>query len=772
MRSEMRWSLGSFAIVGSMVGCGPSPQNVSPTRPELAPDGTGQGPTAAAIEPPPAEFPVPTSNFKNPGGMWMPEQVAEQADVFKNVGFQIDAALFSKPTEAPLGAVISLGGCSASFVSDSGLIVTNHHCVIGALQYNSTKDKNLMEDGFYAKTKAEEPTAGPLARVFVTQAFTDVTAKIRDGLEKLPNDMARYKALEDRQKVLVAACEKDRPGIRCSVASYFGGASWRLIEQLEIRDVRLVYAPPAGIGNYGGEIDNWRWPRHSGDFSFYRAYVGKDGVPADFATTNVPYKPKHFLKVARSPLRPGDAVMVAGYPARTNRLTTAMEAHEAVTYDQPYILDFTAAYLKELEEVGKTDKDVALKAETLIRGLANWQTNTKGQLEGLTKGGLEQQKAVREKELQGFIDADPARKKKYGGVLAKMNKLVADSRKKKEADAISRELFRMVRLVGVAHTIVRNAEERPKPDAERDPDYQERNQARLVQSFEQLERQYSAPLDKSMLRLALARDLALPKGKQLGIGGLVAPKATGTKETAPEIASGVDALYQTTKLGEKDERIKLLKGATLDDLKKSKDPMIQLALKLRPITKEQETREKQFYGATSIVRNHFVDALKEQAGGRLAPDANRTLRVTFGTVRGYKPTASAPEYFPFTKASEVAQKHTGKDPFIAPPALLEALKAKRFGPYVSKEIGEVPVDFLSDLDITGGNSGSATLNAKGELVGLAFDGNYESMASDWLFMPEITRTIHVDARYMLWVLDAVSKADPLLVELGVKPQLD
>lgn len=702
----------------------------------------------------------------------MPEQISEQADIFRGAGFQIDPARFAQPTEFPLGAVISLGGCSGSFVSASGLVITNHHCVLGALQYSSTKDKNLLQQGYSAKTRADEPTAGPLARVFVTLAFTDVTAKVREGLERMSDDLARYQAIEDRQKELVTKCEQGRPGIRCSVASYFGGAQYRLVEQLEIRDVRLVYAPPEGVGNYGGEIDNWRWPRHSGDFAFLRAYVGKDGLPADFAADNVPYQPKHVLKLASTPLVAGDPVFVAGYPARTNRLTTAFEAKEAVSYDQPYILDFTAAFLKELEVFSKTGGDVAIRAETMVRGLANWQTNTKGQLEGLTKGGLEQKKRSQEQSLVAFINATPERKSKYGDVLDQLTRIVTNSRNKKEADAVLRELLRTVRLVGAAHTIVRNAEERAKPDASRDPDYQDRNQARLAQSFEQLERQYAEVIDKAMLRLVLQRELALPKDKRAGLLDLILPNADLIAANATkEIDKAINALYRST-LSKKDVRLALLKKPTLGELAKDKDPLIKLALTLRKITSEQETREKQTTGALSVVRNRFVDALKEQAGGRLAPDANRTLRVTFGSVRGYKPSSEAPEYFPFTRLSEVVKKHTGKDPFVAPQGLLDASKRTSFGPYASSEVaGEVPVNFLSDLDITGGNSGSATFNAKGELVGLAFDGNYESMASDWQFMPEITRTIHVDLRYILWFLDAVAQTDGLLAELGVKPQV-
>ncbi len=727
-------------------------------------------PSASASSAPVAEGPRTT--FENPGGMWLPEQLALQTQNLKDVGFTIDPAALTKPTEFPLGAVVSLGGCSASFVSSDGLIITNHHCVTGALQFNATKDKNLLTDGFAAKTRADELSAGPSQRVFVTQAMKDVSATVREGLAALPNDLARYQAIEDRSKKLVAECEKGREGIRCSVEKFFGGAEFRLIEQLEIRDVRLVFAPPEGIGNYGGEVDNWRWPRHTGDFSFLRAYVKKDGTPGDFSADNVPYKPKHVLSLAKTPLRQGDAVMVAGYPARTNRLATAAEMNAAVENDIPYIIDYCEKYLAVLETLAKKDPELAIKAETNIRGLANALTNYRGQLEGLKKG-VAAEKSAAEKSLLAWIDADPARKAKFGGSVDKTVLAFNESRKAIEADRTIRETMRLVRGFSTAYAIVRNAEERAKPDAQRDPEYQDRNQKRLENSFVQLTKQWSPELEKAVLKLVIERELAYPAEKRAGIAEALMGKGVNKKApTGAEIDKALAGLYQTTKLGDEAARLKLLSGAKEAELRTSKDPLIKLAVTLRSKVKDYEERDKRREGAMSIALPDFVTAMREQKNGLLAPDANRTLRVTFGTVRGYAPVKDAAVYTPFTLLSEVAKKHTGKDPFIAPKELLDAVSQKNFGPYVDEKLGEVPVDFLTDLDITGGNSGSATLNAQGELVGLAFDGNYESMAQAWVFLPPVTRSIHVDLRYILWVLDAVSHANGLLKELGVGPRFN
>jgi hypothetical protein len=645
--------------------------------------------------------------------------------------------------------------------------------VQGALQYNSTPEKNLIKDGFLAKGRADEKWNGPQARVYVTRAFKDVTAAVLDGLDKIKGDRERFEKIEARQKELVATCEKGRPGIRCSVAKFFEGAQFFQIEQLELRDIRLVYAPAAGIGNYGGEIDNWRWPRHTGDFSFYRAYVAPDGQPADHAAENVPYKPVHHLKLASKPLAEGDLVFVAGYPGRTYRHKTQSEVAEAVDWYYPRRLRFCQEYATLLEGMAAKDKELAIKATPLIRGLNNAMTNTRGQLEGLVKGGLAGQKAKLEADLRAFIDADPARKAKYAGVLEKMASLHDANAKLRERDASLGELLRLPKLPGAAVTLVRMAEERPKADAERKPDYQERNWKRHEQAQQALDKSYTRSMDRALLTLALERIDKLPAAdRDVLLTAVLGRKPGKAPLKAGEIEKAVNALYEKTTLEDEKVRLKLLSSATTAELRKSKDPLIALALRLRPLEKEQEERDEAYTGAMSLERPRYIAALRELAGGVLAPDANSTLRLTYGTVRGYKPSPDKPAFRPFTTLTEVVSKATGQEPFNAPPALLAAAKARKFGPYIDAKVGDVPVDFLADLHITGGNSGSATLNARGELVGLVFDGNYEAMASDWVFIPPITRSIHVDLRYILWVMDAVDGADGLLKEMGVKPAIE
>lgn len=752
----------STALSLLLPGCKDPPPPETPLDADPPPD----APLAPPVAPPAA---APAVRWENPGGMWMPEQLLAKKSELSSIGFQIPAEKLADPTQFPLGAVVWLGGCSASFVSWDGLIITNHHCVTNALQVNSTPEKNLLKDGFVAWKRGEEKSIGPAGRIFVTIAQRDVTREVRDGLEAIKDDSARYQAMEDRQKKLVTACEKDRPGIRCRVSSFFEGAEFRLVEQLEIRDVRLVYAPPAGVGNYGGEIDNWRWPRHSGDFAFYRAYVGTDGKPADHAASNIPFKPPHRLEIATEGTRPGDPVMVAGYPAATDRLKTAREVKEAVEWEFPKQIAFCEQYLAELNAVAKADKEAAIKAEPLIRGLDNWLTNTRGQVDGLVKGGLAQQKIQLEKDLQAFIDADPARKARAGDVLARMSKLLDEESKHREPDWTQWETYRLVKLLGAANTIVHMSEERQKRDENRDPALQERNWKTIEQSFEQMSKQFHPAVEKALLFRAIKRELSLPEKERFGIAAALLGRKTAEDAT---IRKAIDDAYAATRLGDAAARIELFRTATKTSLQTSKDPLVQLAVKLRPKVKAREDRDKRLAGAMSVLRPTYVEMLREKSGGNLAPDANRTLRISYGSVRGYRPSPAAPVYAPFTGISGVVAKHKGEEPFDAPEKLLEAAAKKRFGKYVDPRLGEVPVDFLADLDITGGNSGSATLDGKGRLVGLAFDGNYEAMASDWLFMPDVTRSIHTDIRYALWFMDAVDQADHLVKEMGVEPSVD
>ncbi|MCA9622166.1 MAG: S46 family peptidase, partial [Myxococcales bacterium] len=590
----------------------------------------GTPPAPPAPDPAPSA-PAPLTDFENPGGMWMPSQLADQADTLKRLGLALPPEALTDPMAHPLGAVVYLGGCSASFVSPEGLIITNHHCAQGALQLNSTPEDNILEKGFVAKTRAEERSNGPSERVFVTQKFTDVTARVRAGLEAEKDDNARHDLVEAREKAIVSECEEGRPDIRCSVVSYFGSETMTLVEQLEIRDLRLVYAPPEGVGNFGGEIDNWRWPRHAGDFTFFRAYVDKDGKPADYSPDNVPYRPRHHLQIADQPLEQGDLVFVAGYPAMTSRLRTADEVKETVEWYYPRVVQLTDDYIALLEKLSQKSEALAIKSGRLLRGLNNWRTNTKGMLDGLVKGGLEEQKAEQEKALLAWAAQQP----EHAEAAAALARLGEDYRKyrgERDADAANQEAVRFNFLLRAARTIVKMAEERPKPDAERDPAYQARNHRDIEQEQAARQKTYDPELDRALLELAVAR--AARVEPRPAVIDLVVGK--GEPATPEAIAAAVARLYAGTTLDKLDTRLRLLREATTAELTRSRDPLIQLALALHPVLEAIDRRDEGYVGALYLDRPVFARALRAFVGGKLAPDANRTLRVTYGTVRGYR----------------------------------------------------------------------------------------------------------------------------------------
>jgi hypothetical protein len=700
-------------------------------------------------------------------GMWMPQQIPEMAAKLKALGFKGDPKAFADLTGQPMGAVVSLGGCTASFVSPDGLIVTNHHCVTGGLQFNSTPARNLLRDGYLAKTRDEELPNGPGSRVFVTTSVTDVTSAITANIDPKASDRERYDVLQRRIKERIAGCEKN--GQRCNVASFFDGLKYFEIAQMEIKDVRLVYAPAEGIGVFGGETDNWRWPRHTGDWSFLRAYVAKDGTPAAFSKENVPFKPKHWLPVSRQGIKPGDLVFVAGYPGRTQRHQTYDQVKETTEWTMPRYIRLAQEQLAILSQLSKQDKAVAIKVAGRVQGLNNSLTNQRGMLEGLVKGGSLARKQAQEKELVAWIAADPARQKKYGDVLPALRSLQAESEKTRERRAVMANLAGASTYLGAAEMLYRLSVERPKPDMEREAGFQQRDWPRFRESQERMQRTMDATADRALLRWAMGLATALPADQRIPALDQAAGLKAGMPKADAEKAIDVylEGLFAGTRLGDRDYRLSLLDKSTAD-LVATRDSFVLLAAALAPLEEADREALKTQAGARARLMPRYMEALLAKAGGLVAPDANSTLRVTYGQVKGVD-AKDGIYYKPQTTLAGIVEKHTGEGDFDAPAVQLEAIKALRSGkksPYADSALGDVPVNFLSTVDTTGGNSGSPTLNGKGELVGLLFDGTYESVASNFLFDPVTTRSIHVDSRYMLWNMAEVDGAARLVDEMA------
>ncbi|MFQ5671315.1 MAG: S46 family peptidase [Acidobacteriota bacterium] len=701
-------------------------------------------------------------------GMWPPAQLPDLASQLKELGLETNPKKLANLTAYPMNAVISLGGCTASFVSPDGLVITNHHCAFGAIQYNSTQDRNLLEEGFVAGSRDEELFAGPGSRVLVTVAVKDVTDSVLGGLGTDLGGRDRYQAIEDRQKALVADCERDE-GHRCRVAAFYGGLQYQLVKQLEIRDVRLVYAPPEGVGKFGGDVDNWMWPRHTGDFSFYRAYVGPDGKPAGHDGENVPYRPTHFLRVSPAGVGEGDFVMVAGYPGRTNRYRLASEVENVIRWTYPTRKQAFDDWLQVIHEATQAHPDAALKYASLVAGLNNASKNYEGMLAGFAHSDVVARKRRLESGLQRWIETNPERRQRYRSAIQDLQNLVAEQQSRQERALYYEFLAHRSSLLTAAQTLYRLSRERLKPDAQREPGYQDRDLTRIRERLTRMDRTFDPEVDRPAWRHFIRKYAATSPSLHAGAFDAWFGFA-GAKVQEDRLDRKLADMYRKTRLGEKETRLAWM-DRTPDAFAASEDPFIQLAVRLFDEDLALEEEDKGLTGRFREARPRFMEALIAYLGSQgkpVYPDANGTLRVTFGTVKGSRPHDGL-RYTPFTTLAGVLEKDTGEAPFNTPERLLERMRTSPGSRFADPRLGSVPVNFLSTLDTTGGNSGSPTLNGRGELVGLLFDGTYESIISDWDFLPEKTRSIHVDIRYVLWVLDQLGGADSLLGEMGVGP---
>ncbi len=694
-------------------------------------------------------------------GMWQPEQLPLIEQDLKLKGLTIKPENLNDLTAFPMNAIVSLGGCSASFVSNLGLVVTNHHCAYGSIQYNSTAERNLLADGFYAKTLADELPAAPGSRVFVTESIQDVTKDLLKDLGKTAG-LKRFETIEKRRKDMISACEKTA-GYRCRIDSFLGESSFRLTKQMEIKDVRIVQAPPSAIGKFGGDVDNWMWPRHTGDFAFYRAYVDKKGFPAEFSADNVPYQPKGFLKVDSKGVEEGSFVMVAGYPGRTNRHRLASEVAFNFEVSSPEMKDYLDRRIALIESFKAKDAEIGIKYAAQLAGLNNTSKNIEGKQQGYEAMGLLKQKKAEEEAFYNAFNTD-----KNKAALANYEALNTLLKKDQEADRYTLILRKATEsdLLRTASRLYRLAREKEKADSVREAGYQDRDMAMMKQGLVAMTRRFDPKVDQAFWELGLgdAKKASAEHKQRL-------PKSIQSLVSLDQVAQSkkLASLYQGSVLMDETKRLELM-NADRKTLEASKDPFLQMAVAMYDDSIKLENEGKDRAGRFQEVRSQYMQnlaAYKAKQGKVLYPDANSTLRITYGTVQGYK-NRQGTDLKSFTKLEEIAAKNTGKEPFDVPVKQMELIKDKKYGSYQLDSLKTVPVNFLADLDITGGNSGSATLNDKAELTGLVFDGTIDGVISDWAFDPAFTRSIHVDVRYMLWVLDEFAGADRLLDELNVK----
>ena len=695
---------------------------------------------------------VPTAQAFADEGQWQPYQLPQLKSELKRIGIVLPAEKLADLSKHPMSAILSLGGCSASFVSETGLVVTNHHCAYGAIQRNSSAEKNYISNGFLATSLAEELPAGADAKMYITDKVDNVTAQVLQGIAPTMSGKERHALVENKIKALIAECEQDK-AYRCSVPSFHRGLEYYRIRQLMIRDVRLVYAPSDKIGNFGGEVDNFEWPRHTGDFAFLRAYVGKDGRPADPSPENVPYKSKDFLVVSAAGLKNGDPILLAGYPGRTSRYKLPEEIRFARDVSYPKRVTEAKADVATINAATEGNPDAQVRYASVVKSINNGLKKTEGLVEGFHRKDIAAIKDEQDAEFRSWFSQNNPDK----DFLKELDTVIASDM------ALTEEEFAWAvandsDLLKSARTLYRLALESTKPDAEREAGYQQRDVPFIAARLNRLEQSFMTSVDQARYAAALQRYSKLdPATHPAGLDALL---------PSPDTVVG---LYQQSELGKTAQRLAWMKKDPAA-FQTSDDAMIKLAIRLHDIGMSLEERRKEVNGNLERVIPQYMQAViawKNAQGKPVYADANSTLRVTYGTVSPYSPRDGVTKG-PFTTVEGIVEKHTGKEPFIAPDNLLAAINEKRYGSFKDPVLGTVPVDFLSSADTTGGNSGSAVLNKNGELVGLNFDSTYESITKDWYFDSAITRAIHVDIRYMLWVMKEVDHADNVLKELSIK----
>jgi hypothetical protein len=671
--------------------------------------------------------------------------------------------VYNKTGNSVADAVIKLGGGSASFVSADGLIVTNHHVALGALQRASTAEVNYIRDGFYADSMAAEISAIGY-NAYVTLAVEDVSEQILAVLSDKMTDLERYQAIEQKTKQIIRATEAGRD-VKCTVAEMFPGRQYVLYTQFVIRDIRIVYAPPSAIGNFGADIDNWMWPRHCGDFSFVRAYVAPGGRSAEFSTENVPYQPVRFLPISSHGLADGDLTIMIGYPGRTKRHASSFELDFLSNEYFPWFIAVAGDRLNILNAAADTDPETAVRVASSISGISNYYKKTLGLVYGFHHSDIVSRRRTQEAQLNAFIGASSDRRKKYATALPALDSLYRDSRRSWEHDNVLSYIVSSCDYLSLANSVYTWAVEADKPDDQRKPGYQERDRLDASEKLKDAQINLVPSVDRNMLIYFLLRALDLPESQRVAaVDSVFAGVPVPGRDSA--VAAYVDRLYGNTVIGNLHSRLGMFEMSR-SDLNELDDAFVQLARALRPALDAKEKREKVFEGALSRLTPKLEAAYAEWQQERFYPDANSTRRFNVGNVCGVAPRDGV-LYKPFTTLSGILEKETGVDPFIVPAELSYAYREHDFGPYEDSVIGDVPINFLTSNTGTNGNSGSPVINGRGELVGLDFDSMFEGIAADYMYDPAITRAIVVDARYMLFLIDRVYHRDGLLQELTVQ----
>ena len=653
-------------------------------------------------------------------------------------------------------ALVKIGGCTGSFVSNEGLIITNHHCVFGIVSNASTVENNYLENGFLAENRENElPAKGLTCRI--TDSYEDVSAEVLEAANTAEDISKRTTAISKKIKEIIEREEKLDTTITADVSEMFVGEQYVLFRYKMINDVRLVYVPPRTIGEFGGESDNWIWPRHNGDFSFVRAYVAPDGSSAKYSEDNVPYQPKKFLHVNPNGVNEEEFVFILGYPGRTFKHQPSQFLQIQEKYQLPYIQDLFSWLINLYEKRGENDPEFALEIVGEIQGLANTEKNYRGKMQGLERLKLIQKKQDEEKQLQAFIDADPKLKEKYGTVLNEIEEAYQDAFNSGRRNLVLMMLSRNVDYYRLAEIFVDYKKEMQKPEEDRKSLYKEDKRADFYNSITKLYNNFMPELEQRIFNKIISDASTFDELKD------IEPFKSFVREKNKK--EFIEDLYEDTFISDSKEYFDLLEdeSETLDDID---DPYINFVKSTLNLGDTERKIAQVRDGKINILLAKLNDVKRQWLSKSFVPDANSTLRLTYGYVRGYSP-ADATYFSPNTTLTGLIEKGKESGDYKLNKQIQELYDKKDFGQFVHPKLNDVPVNLIYNMDTSGGNSGSPIMDAYGRLVGVNFDRAFEATVNDYTWSESYSRSIGVDIRYILWVVQKVGKADFLLKELGI-----
>lgn len=698
---------------------------------------------------------VPTS-VKADEGMWflMFIERLNHRDMQK-MGLQLTAQeIYSINNHSLKDAIVQFnGGCTAEIISKDGLVLTNHHCGYDAIAELSTAEKNYLKDGYWAANrKAEMKPSSLYVRFFVR--MDDCTKRILAVVNPSMTEADREKAINAE----IAKIEKENNEggkYTVSVRPFFQGNEYYYFVYQDYKDVRLVGTPPESLGKFGGDTDNWEWPRHTADFSMFRVYANADGSPAEYSENNVPLKPKHYLPVNLGGVKENDFAMILGYPGRTNRWMPAAGIEQNVKFAYPAWVEGAKTGMDGMKKYMNQSDALNLVYASKYASTANYWKNRQGMIDALTKFGTAKSKAAQEEKFNKWANK-PANKAKYGNVVSTINKYYAMTNEKSRHDNYLQQLFRTSSFGTIGRSLGRQLDGYVKADAAK----RATMAPQIIEMATEMFKELHIPAEKDIL----AAQLKTYATKSTGYDIAPIVKQIGDANNN-DFTKYVNAAFDLSIFTSVD-RIKAFLDLPSEAMLAS-DPLYALSNDMvahfgkrsDEVTKAQNDYASSFRLLVEGLRESKIGAIKY-------PDANSTLRLTYGKVRSLpadkRNDAALNNYT--TLAGQVKKYKKGDQEFDLPTKVIEMQKNKDFGRYADKD-GSLHVNFLTDNDITGGNSGSPVLNGKGELIGLAFDGNIEAMAGDVIFDNKLQRTINVDIRYVLWVIENFSGAKHIVDEM-------